>query len=526
MTATDPDGDALNYSWETTAGSLNQTDGASVVWLAPATGSGTAQTTVIVTDANGGQTSRTAYTVYNDPAQQGNRLSFVIKDNLDSDQPVQGMTIALYNTDNRTIAQTKISDANGVVDFGDIGRSRATITFVYDDAEGDIEGDRYIDTFVDVLVAQNIIYYQDIDTSGDGLGGSGSIIANVDLTLSDIPADASAGFTRVQPLGALQLHGEGSGGSPLNNLPVSETHLQNDGKLSMLALTTPDVSNSNLIAYGYLLDQTVTEGTSYDISLARSPVNLGWATSPETPMWLLSITGLRSGQEYDLMPFSGVFTDQSTSGTVVIPSEFPVDNYEVIAVGGNELATTGWISLMRYNTLPQSLVVPVSDYIMDSFSYTEATRTFSWGITGSLSRDFVALSLINADNSGEFTWTVMMDENTSSWQVMDLPAPASGWIEAANITSHGMEVGVSVQVCDWDIVDGMDQLWESLTSGGSTLEMAQSMSCGSHGLAELVGINSNSTIARKEKAGKPLQNSSASGRPDLPGKSLGRLHRR
>jgi len=217
---------------------LNQTDGTSVVWTAPATGSGKAQTTVTVTDANGRQTSRTADTVYNDPAQQGNRLSFVIKDNLDSDQPIQGMTIALYNTDNRTIAQTKISDANGVVDFGDIGRSRATITLVYDDGEGDIEGYRYIDTFVDVLVAQNIVYYQDDDTSGEGLGGSGNIIANIDLTLSDIPADASAGSTRVQPLNAVQLHGAGGGGPPLNNVPVSEAHLQNDGKLSMLTLTT------------------------------------------------------------------------------------------------------------------------------------------------------------------------------------------------------------------------------------------------------------------------------------------------
>jgi len=285
------------------------------------------------------------------------------------------------------------------------------------------------------------------------------------------------------------------------------------------------VSYSSLIAYGYLLDQTVTEGASYNISLARSPVSLGWATSPETPMWLLSIKGIRNGQEYDLMPFSAVFTDQSTSGTVVIPSEFPVDNYEVIAVGGNELATTGWISLVRYNTLPQSLVVPVADYTMD-ISYTEATRTFSWEVTGSLSRDVVALSLINADNSGDFTWTIMMAENTSRWQVMDLPTPASSWIDAANVTNHGMEADVFVQVCDWDIVNGMDQLWEALTSGGSTFEMVQSMSCGSRGLAEPVGINSTRTIARKEKAGKPLQNSSASGRPGFPIKSLRRLHRR
>ena len=510
VTATDPDGDILSYAWETTMGSLNQTVGTSVVWTAPAAGSGTAQATVTVTDTNGGQTSRAASIVYNEAAQTGNRLTFVIKDDLDSDQPVQGATIALYNADNRTIAQTKISDANGVVDFGDIGRSRASITLAYEDAEGD----RYIDTFVNVLVAESIVYYQDDTPSG--VFGSGdfasNVIANIDLTLSDIPMGENSAV--VQPLLATQQ--DTAGGEPLSNVPVREAHLQDDGKLSMLALTFSDTSFSSLTGYGYLLDQTVTNGASYDISLARSPLSLGWTTSPVTPLESLFILGVRSGRGYTV---SSYLEGQAASGIVPFVNEFPVEYYWVLADTDNS-ATTKLNSTVRYNTLPQSLVVPLPDYSIDSFDYAEATRIFSWGIMGSSSRDFVSLSLTNYDDAeSEFEWTVFMAENTASWQVMDLPVPASSWIDTANIMSSVM--AVSVESCDWDVANGMDQLWQLFTSGGSLFETFQYIYCGERELTDMMGISS---VARKAKASKSAQD--VPGKLGLPGNRLGHLRRR
>jgi len=512
VTATDPDGDVLSYAWETTVGSLNQTAGTSVVWTAPAAGSGTAQTTVTVTDTNGGETNRTASIVYNEAAQAGNRLAFVIKDDLDSDQPVQGAVIALYNEDNRTIAQTKISDANGVVDFGDIGRSRASITLAYEDTVGD----RYIDTFVNVLVAENIVYYQDDTPSG--VFGSGdfasNVIANIDLTLSDIPVGANS--TVVQPLdGAFQNH-SGSGES-LSNVPVREAHLQDDGKLSMLALTFSDASSSSLTGYGYLLDQTVTNGASYDISLARSPLGLGWTTNPVAPLESLFIRGVRSGRGY-VVSFDASVA-QATSGIVPFANEFPVEYYWVSA-DTDDSAITKLNSTVRYNTLPQSLVVPLPDYSIDSLDYAEATRTFSWGITGSSSRDVVSLSLTHYDDAeSELEWNVSMAENTASWQVMDLPAPASSWIDTANIMSSVMEI--SVESCDWDIANGMDQLWQFFTSGGSIFETFQYIYCGERELTDMMGISS---VARKAKASKSAQD--VPGKLGLPGNRLGHLRRR
>ncbi len=518
VTATDPDGDPLTYVWDTTAGSLNQTTGTSVVWTAPATGSGTAQTTVTVTDANGGQISRMASIVYGETLS-GNRLSFVIKDDLNSDQPVQGTTVALYNADNRTIAQTIISNASGVVDFGDIGRSRATITLVYENTEE--EGERNIDTFVNVLVAENIIYYLDDEDSSRLFGvdePSSNIIANVDLTLSNIPANAN--FTLVHPLLEASQELPAVGGQP-SDIPVQETDLQDDGKLSILALAFSGEiysPGSLMLGYNYLLDQTVVDGKNYTISLTRSPLNLGWTTNPSTSLESLSILGVRNGRGYSVTDY---FSGQAgMSGAMSFANEFPVDYYWVLAVAGS-WPETELVSFVRHDTLPQSLEVAMPEYIIDNFLYQADNRTLFWEVTGSSPRDSVSLDLDVSDVS----WSVLMAGDTPSWQVMDLPAPASTWIDTANIMSNADEI--SVGVCDSNIADNMDQLWQSLISGGSAFEMLQYSYCGSQiwdgtGL-EAVGIAS---AARKAKASKPSQDASMPGRPNLPSNNLGHLRRR
>ncbi|MCF6209710.1 MAG: hypothetical protein L3J88_01580 [Gammaproteobacteria bacterium] len=513
VTATDPDGNALTYAWDTTAGNLNQTAGISVVWTAPATGSGTAQTTVTITNANGGQTSQTASLVYSEEAQVGSRLSFVIKDNLSSDQPVQDITVALYNTDNRTIAQTRISNADGVVDFGDIGRDRATITVVYEEV---FEGIRNVDTFIDVLVAENIVYY--LVDDADPSPSNGHTPVNIDL--SNVP-DNTASIS-LEPMGDLLPYSTAIN-SLLDNFPVNPAYLQDDGLLSMLILAYSDASLSsppNLVGYGFLLDQTVEDGASYDISLTRSPLNLGWITSPTTlNVNALFIFGERGGQRYTLSnilsPVVGGLAG-AASGVMPIANEFPVESYWVLA-GSGTMESTGLLSHVRYNTLPQSIVVTMPDVSIDNFDYAEATRTLNWGITGSAPHDSVSLTLTTGEDFSQ--WTVLMSEDTSSWQVMDLPAPASNWFDTANIMPGAEEIFVNV--CDLDTVDGMDQLWQLFISGGSTSDASQ-YNCGVRGLAGVgVGVVGIASVALKAKARKPLQEGF-----DLPIKSLGHLRRR
>ncbi len=501
VTATDPDGDGLSYVWSATVGNLNQTTGSSAVWTAPATGSGTAQITVTVSDADGGQASRTASIVFSEAAQTGERLSFVIKDGLRSDQPVEGVTVALYNTDNRTIKETKISDASGVVDFAAIGRSRATFTIVYEDM-----GDRYIDTFVNILVAENIVYYLD-DDEADYYNVDNPIAA-VDLTLSKVPAGAA--YTRFEPLQHLSV-----GGEALTDMPVGTVHLQNDGKLSLLALTYDDSSQTTLTDYGYLLDQTVTNGADYDVSLHRKPLNLGWTTSPASSLSGLMISGTRGGIVYNL---SSDWLLQATSGSIPFANEFPVDYYQVDAWTGSSV--TALYSNTRHDTLAQSVQVSLPDYSMDSFDYVDATRTLSWEITGSTPRDVITLNMEGYGSTEQLTvWMVMLDENATDWLVIDLPAPANTWVDTTNPISDFTFI---VSVCDMDSVNSRDQLWQFFISGNSFDEVVQQFYCGSRALSPVAEI---ANVVGKASTSTRAQEVNVRGASGLPDHGLGHLRR-
>ena len=512
VTASDPEGDGLSYAWSTTVGSLNQTTGTSVVWTAPATSSGTAQVTVTVSDAGGEESSQTVSIVYNEPVQTGDRLSFIIKDDPRSNLPRQGITVALYNTDNKTIKETKVSDASGVVDFGDIGRSRASVTIAYED---DNTGERYIETFVDSLVAENIVYYLDdtsttfgdLDIYREGYDPD----AYINLSLSSVPAGAV--LSQFQPTWfAFWNHSSGFG--QLSTIPVMPAHLQDDGKLSLLASTYGDATASSLIGYGYLLDQTVPPiGASYDIALNRAPLTLGWTTSPATGVHDMGVFGFRGGVWYLLTADMGA---TATSGALPYAAEFPVDKYYVYGDADTRSSNGAVLSsLTRHDTLPQSVQIPMPDYSVSSVVYTEATKTFSWTVSGSTPRD-----VVNLDMSGlgqlerRIEWWVTMPEDATSWQVMDLPAPADEWVDTANILSNIYRI--ELDVCDLDFVSGRDELTQFLIGGGSMVDSTQQLYCGGNTFSGTV------TATSKTSTADPAHR----GMPGLLGKGLGHLRRR
>ena len=486
VVATDSDGDDLTYAWVATAGNLNQTAGTSVEWTAPTSGSGTAEATVTVTDLKGGQASQTTFIVYNEPVQPGDGLSFVILDARGSDQPVQDIFVTLYNTDNSTIAETRVSNASGVVDFGNIGRTRATFSLVYEDAAGE----RYINTYVDVLVAQNIVYYLDLDEPTPPIAG-------INLNLSDIPADADPALFKLEPMGYT---------GPLTNIPVAQDDLQDDGKLSMLALAYDgDFIDNTLLGYGYLLDQTVSNGASYNIALSRSPANLGWGTSPVTPLNWLFITGNRDDARYAM--HNDLTVGGTGSGTLPFPREFPVENFQVMALGNLlTLDDMVLVSLVTHNTLPQFLVITMPDYRIDSFEYSAATRTFNWGIAaGTTPHDTVSLgwTLQSNDDGKDISWSILMPENSTNWPVMALPAQVRTWIDdSANIIDiAGL---ISVSVSDMSGVSSMDELWQLTISGGPLLAGFQYLYTGTRFLPDAINNSSNS-VAQKSLPNTDMQ---------------------
>ncbi|MCF6217624.1 MAG: hypothetical protein L3J62_04165 [Gammaproteobacteria bacterium] len=454
--ASDEDGDTLSYSWSAGQGSFNTTSGASVTWSAPAVGSGTAILTVVVTDGKGGEVSQNIAIVYVG-AVTGNSLSFIFKDDIESDQPLAGVVVALYNTDNQTIAQTLTSGADGVVDFGDIGRSRATFTIVY---ELVFQGysSYEIESFIEMQTAADIVYYRGL--SDEGSAGSQTPVASVNYTLSEVPANA--GRTSIMPTYGWWDFSNGSG--LLSNRAVYEYQLQSDGTLSLLAETMGSFPNTDLfLAYGFLLDQTVTDGATYDIPLNRTPVTTGWSTEPSTDLGRIEIEGFRVGFGYELA--SSAY-GPGASGGLQVPTEFPVDYYRVRAESANW--DSGFTSEKRYNTLPQSLVVPVPDYSFSNMAFDETTNVVSWTLSGETPRDFVEISMtFYGGMSGEesIDWAVILAPDASDWQVMELPAPADEWIDTTSLLNN--VYGLRVEATDFDFVSGIDDLWQFFILGGS-----------------------------------------------------------
>ena len=509
VTANDPDGDDLSYAWGASAGSLNQTSGSSVVWTAPASSSGTAQVTVTVSDSGGAQSSQTISIVYNEAVQTGDSLSYIIKNDPQSDLPVSGVTVALYNTDNKSIQQTLVSGADGIVDFGNIGRSRATVTFVYEES---FTGERYIETYMDSPVFENTVYYLEDTNSNfadlDAYFDSSNPEAYIDVSLSSPPANSF--YIQLQPVIASWFEATGFG--PRSDIPVSAIHLQNDGKLSLLAMSYDDFNATTLLGYGFLTDQTVASvGSQFDITLNRQPFALGWSTSPATTLSSMDVFGVRAGVWYwlatDIAP-------ASTSGTGLFASEFPVDSYYVV---GDAFSNNTFISgLSKHDVLAQSVQIPMPDYTITSFVYTDATDTFSWEVTGSTPRDIIELDMAGIDQQDERSveWTVLMGENTSSWQAIELPAPANAWVDTTDLNRTMFTKYIIV--CDLDFVSGRDELMQFITAGGSLVDNTQQLFCGER---------SSLTSAKKSSTDEQTPTTAVRVFSNLMSKGLGHLSR-
>jgi len=491
VTAHDDDGDPMTYVWSTDQGSFNSTSGASVIWTAPAAGAGTATLTVTITDGKGGVTSQNTAIVYAGGMPSGNSLSFIFKDDFKNDNPLSGVVVALYDTDNRTIAQTKTSGADGIADFGDIGRSRASFTVVYE-STGDF-GERSIETFVEMQVADNIVYYTEGDDFDDD---SGSTVATVNYTFSAVPENAVLAI--VDPGGSWYNFQSSIG----INQNVLDSYLQDDGKLSLLANAYNSFNNGLVIGYGFLLDQTVTDGATYDIALNRIPVTTGWTTQPTTNLAHIDIEGSRGSINYSLAEAESFDTaGLGDSGTLQVLSEFPVDYYWVSGETGTDGDVSGVESDKRYTTLPQSVVLPIPDYSFSNVVFNDATRTLNWSVSGSTSRDLVNIWMEGFDQMENYVnWSIVMAPSATSWQLMELPAPANTWIDTATLGNISY---ANIEVIDVDFVTGIDELWQFFITGGSFNQTANQILSGWVEIPEQnAELNAQSKVSKRKASVK------------------------
>ncbi len=164
ITADDPDGDEFTVSWAATDGSpLTQVEGpvsgaveSVFEWVAPASPQ-TVSISVAVEDSLGAITRRSMDVVVG--GGTGGRLTVTVRDDPVSNQVVPGSRVVLYESDNVTVADHKLTDpATGVADFGVLDRDRVTVAIANETSTDPFTVFRVFHMFVDVPSGEWVYY--------------------------------------------------------------------------------------------------------------------------------------------------------------------------------------------------------------------------------------------------------------------------------------------------------------------------------------------------------------------------------
>ena len=439
VSASDPDNDELSYLWHLSGGgTLNTTNGEVVSWTAPSTGAGVATLIADVSDGHKSTSYRTEIVWGGSVGSSNFQIQF--KDNRVTNRPVRGVTTILHDVNNKTFLQenVKTSDENGLVNFGDIGRYRGTISI---DRESVFS--RHISTYVDVPLG-SLIYY--VDESVFDYSRCDISQTNINVSMNN-PHGHLASKWEVMPLGKA---GIGSALDP-ERILVCNANIQSDKKLSMLA--TSRNQSGDIVSYGYLLDQDLEENGSYYIDLDKTPSSIT-LVSDNGLLNEVSIKGIRKDQEY-LFEYSGFGSD--TTPTIEFPMGFPVEKYSIYSAFKQNASNTTIRSRNYVPLLPQVMNLQVPDFKFDDVDFDQSSQTFEWLYTGSKENNLVGLFIESRAPIYDVYWRVWLPALTSRWEVVDLPKPALGYEDAV--------LNASINVITLDAINDHEGFWKLLSTG-------------------------------------------------------------
>ena len=221
--------------------------------------------------------------------------------------PLIRVRVIRHDTISGAVLGDKMTDAQGVADFGDIGATRTTISIV----------DPWKRTGKDILTVVSI-------PTGNvslNLGNySTSTQATVNVTLTNLPA----GSTNA----SLSTHHRGQGTSvsgAVANFPgVKVDRLQSDSRFSLMGVARD--SNSIALGCGSLLDldPTVVNNTNQTFAANASPVSIPFIASE--PVFHGSVEILRKGRTFFTSLGSSA---KSSSGTLKVCSLPEADGFAI-----------------------------------------------------------------------------------------------------------------------------------------------------------------------------------------------------
>ncbi|HAU94132.1 MAG TPA: hypothetical protein DCW59_17430, partial [Alteromonas sp.] len=429
--AIDIDGDALTYSWTTSIGSLSTTTGTSLEWTAPGAGAGTA--TVQVTISDGDKTSVESILLPygatgSDTGGGTNILKAYIVDGSRPTVPVSSVYVILHTEDGIGVESYLVTGADGIADFGDVGRALVTVTVAYE-YESITESETYSSKFT----SKQITTYKDIVPAeftwyaSAGADTICSTITNITVEITGAPEQYDYIF--------LPGYSNMSNGITSASFDICDEDLNEDGSLDLHALAFQYEENDNgiLIEYGTLSIADVLITNTYTIDLNKQPGELEWSSNK-----LISQFNLVDDYVYSYIDFPN-----TTEGSLLWASDLTSDSSKSIHASFGDWEDEGSTLLqagVRSIDIPATIGFTFPDIEITELAYNEDSSTVTWETSGDVEASdmYFLLSKYTSDTNYEVTpilgttdylyWSLMSSADTNTHTLPELPEVISDWL--------------------------------------------------------------------------------------------------
>lgn len=491
--AQDPEGGAVSYFWQTDVGTVTPTgaDGSTAIFTAPNSSSGRATITLTVSDPKGATTTVTKEITWGMGVEDKTNLKIYFRDNKNSDKPIQGLIVSLHDN-NGAITQRYVSNSEGVVDAGDIGKEAVNMsvlvqnrTSVFDLHPFSINN--YMHTFMDVEVG-DIVFYLDHYNSVLSASPSRMLVpqASAFATLNMTAVDTAAGYTWRANAKSNNKQVTTGTGTDSQSVAIQDLDLGSDGSLDILSYATAG-NNDNVLGYDFVLDQAVAPNASdsFDLVLSRTASSINWTRSlaslDNQGSYNLRLYAERKDKLYSYTPFqrpTDLYNPLVDSGNFTMLPEFPADRYVVEIYGYEPLSDYSFSGGYRYYSYPPS-TVEVAEPAQRISAGRFSNSSFSWATTASSDLTILKMTPPGCGLSN-FNWYVWMDGDSNNWTLMETPPEVGNCVSNASIRNaiagyNGVSSYIDrfyVQRQELDVVSSFNGLWSMLASGVDLEEMA------------------------------------------------------
>lgn len=346
---------------------------------------------------------------------------------------LSNIDVVLHAADERAVEQIETTDSAGIADFGNVGRSRVTVT------AGQMSQEFLrLETHVAVPGGERVFVFPAPFTSDSSRG---TISATFSVPASGDTAGLAPVFAVDDDLG--------DGEANFNDAFVSDEVLGSNDALTLLAVSVD--ADDQLTRYGFLLDQTFADGAHYNGSMDRMPADVPWSSNAAQSTFFLV------GAARDDVPFilAGATGDPAQPEPFQALSEFPSDRFFGFASTSLEsdvpLSFRSWAR--TFSSFPARLDINFADFTAADLAYDAAGEAYSWSVQGSGGFDGQVLirAAIDPDSDDASRWEIRLPPDRRNFTLPELPSSYE-----ARVSRRGEQDGAAIRPTDLITSTGYD----------------------------------------------------------------------